>query len=433
MFGSTQQNTGAPAFNFGQPNVAAVQPQMSNPGSTFSFNLGQQNTLGSGLQSTQPTGLTQGTSQFSFGPSVGQPTTQLTSSNPLQLNLTNPLQTNQLQQQAQQAAADSVSRGLGGEGSGESTTNTKSPKDSMTLHPDLVTLVESFKNYVKEQKMIHDENCQSRFSVEPILDISSELDDNFKLSLQKLDVVLQKNSKNVDNLKKDTSTLVADAETAYRAIKSFDSGLMRSGVTGSSSAAPYPFSQSSHHHSSIPAGIHSYFSRLLENFNSQMDVYSKQIKLLQDHMENINKPLEPQEMMVIVRRQHETLIALAAEIYAVHEQIEKLAQDSNVSLEQRHHHPGTSSSDTQRSARTSETTFGTSTRAKSTPPSLLGPDPFASPSANRPHVHSVNPQETHVKSLFGPSNTSFSMNQPTSNFSFGSPNTSSFTLNLSKR
>lgn len=280
---------------------------------------------------------------------------------------------------AQPAAAPqapAVTRGLGGEGAagGQSASSTKSSKDTANLPSELLPLVDSFKKFVKDQKQIKDENSQPRFSVQPILEVGSELDDSLRLNLQKLDVVLQKNSKAIESLKKETTSLVSDAETAYRAIKS--DGL----------SAPSSFAIGQHQYTA-PAS-HKYFSALLKEFEEQMELYSKQIKELEFHLENINKPYMAQELVVIIRKQHETLVALAAEIYAVHEQIGKL-ENSNLRAD----HDGTSA--------------GGSSAAKT---STLGPNPFASVShrnaspmqvAQQPSAPSTNFFSSNAPSAFG--------------------------------
>lgn len=211
-----------------------------------------------------------------------------------------------------------AARDLGGEGAagGSSSNASKDPKDQ-PLPPELLAIVEAFKNSLKEQKTIRDENNQPRFSMLPIIDISNELEESLQVKLSKLDVVLRKNKKTIDVLKKETSALVSDAEAANRSVKS--QGL---DVTGTQ----YPFTPNRY----APSSTHVYFTKLVDQYEEQMTMYSKQIKELARHLDNMNKAIEPTELVTIVRRQHEALIALASEIYAIHEHVGRYSDDAPV-------------------------------------------------------------------------------------------------------
>ncbi|KAI1297173.1 Nucleoporin p58/p45 [Halotydeus destructor] len=209
---------------------------------------------------------------------------------------------------ASQPAPQQPPKGLGGEGfPGGENLVTKNSKENL-IPMEWMTLVESFKKFVREQKTIRDENTQPRFAVEPIEEINAELDGNLKVNLQKLDVVLKKNSKSVEVLKKDTITLISDAEKVYRTV--------RSDGWSASGGFNVPNSQ-------YLSTNHKYFATLIGEFETQMELYAKQIKDLEVYLENMNKPYVPQELLTVIRRQHEVLVSLAAEVYAVHEEINK--------------------------------------------------------------------------------------------------------------
>lgn len=308
LFAATSTNL------FASQTTAATQP---TPSTGFTFGP-QQPSLSSGLPAfgslTQPTqtstlqtstafpafGTQTTTSLPAFGASLTLPGQQVVQ--PLGLL---PQQQLQLQQQP-------VARGLGGEGAtaGENANANKSAKDTTILPTEWLPLVESFKKFVKDQKTIKEENVQPRFSVEPIQEISTELSEGLRSQLQRLDITLQKNAKSVEILKKETTALICDAETCYRAIKS-------EGFASSS----YNLQQNQY----MTPSSHVYFVKLLEEFERQMTTYSTQIKELEMHLENINKPHVPQELLTIIRKQHDTLVALAAEIYLIHEEVNKQA------------------------------------------------------------------------------------------------------------
>ena len=252
---------------------------------------------------------------FSFGSSQPSSTTQSTG---LLLGSSTGLATSLTTTATAAPAALTAARDLGGEGAagGNSASASKDPKDQ-PLPAELSAIVESFKNSLKEQKTIRDENNQPRYSTQPIIDISNELEETLQVKLSKLDVVLRKNKKTIDVLKKQTSALVSDAEAANRSVKS--QGL---DVTGTQ----YPFTPSRY----APSSTHVYFSKLVDQYEEQMSMYSKQIRELARHLDNLNKTIEPAELVTVVRRQHEALITLASEIYAVHEHVARYSDDARV-------------------------------------------------------------------------------------------------------
>jgi len=220
---------------------------------------------------------------------------------------------------------DSIAlRGLGGEGaSGESTlSSSKNPRDQ-PLPPELKTIVEEFKNFLKDIKNTRDENMLPKYSIQPIVDISNELDDNLKIQLEKLDVVLRKNQKSLEALKRETSKIFEDGENAVR-------GLKQDSIVSGTQAPYLSTSLTSQTGRFLPSSSTSaYFSHLVSEFEETMTIYSNQIRELENHLENITKinTINGNDIISIVKRQHEALIALAAEVYALHEQVCRLAED----------------------------------------------------------------------------------------------------------
>lgn len=304
-------------FNFAGTN----QPQVSQP--TTGFGFGQTSSApayGTGL-GTQGFGFAQPTSTSNLVlPSYGLANTlQQQQPQQQQFQTTQPLI--QLTTATTSTTTSIVNRGLGGEGaSGESSSsNNKSPKDQ-PIPAEIKAVVDTFKNFLKDQKSIRDENAQEKYSLQPIINISNELDDGIRIQLERLDVVLQKNGKTVENLKKDTSNLYEDGDNAVRGLK-HDSM--------SSTSSDYGSFLGQNRFISSPA-THSYFVKLVREFEDTMDSYSKQIRELEVHLDNMNKPVNAQELILVVRKQHDSLVSLAAEIYGMHEQIAKLTNDPRV-------------------------------------------------------------------------------------------------------
>ena len=286
------------------------------PQSTFMFNPNPL-TLTQPVQPLQQTAVTsslptfgQTMSSFAF-PTTSQAPQSTFMFHPNPLALTQPVQP--LQQTVVTATAES-SRGLGGEGAagGQTNTNMKSAKDQH-LPPELNTLVESFKTFIKDQKIIRDENVQPRFSFQPIVEINTELDEVLRVQLESLQVILQKNKKTVDSLKQETSSLVSDAETAHRALKS-------EGISSMS----YPLGPDKYVTASTTL---EYFNKLVDTFEERMKTYSRQIRELEVHLDYLHKPTQTQDLLIVVKKQHEALVALAAEIYRLHETVSKIAGD----------------------------------------------------------------------------------------------------------
>lgn len=214
------------------------------------------------------------------------------------------------------ATTPSIQHGLGGpinENAGKDV-SAKTGKESSTLPPEMMPLVESLKKFIKDQKQIREENSQQRFSIQPILEVEKELEDNLKVNLHKIDLELQRNSKSIESVKRETNQLLSNAEMALRISR----------IDIPSTSTSYSVAQNQY----VNACMHQYFVEMISNFEDQMNKYSKQIQDLQLHLDNMNKPYNTDELFQIMRKQHETLISLAAQVYAVHEEINKIKQQN---------------------------------------------------------------------------------------------------------
>lgn len=325
----TQPSLSLPQTSFGSTN----QPTFGLTGSSGlgvsaqpTFGATTQSTFGSTAQPTFNTGTqsafgnltsfgSQPATSFSF-PNPSNTTFSFNTTNTNPLGLTQSIQPLQPSLSTSSAPTTDTSRGLGGEGTsvGQTNANNKSVKDQH-LPPEINGLVESFKNFIKEQKMIRDENSQPRFSVKPIVEINSELDDVLRIQLERLQVVLQRNKKTAESLKQETSCLVSDAETAHRALKS-------EGISSMS----YPLGPDKYVSASTTL---EYFGKMVDQFEEMMKTYSRQIKELEIHLDYLHKPTHTHDLLIVVKKQHEALIALAAEIYSLHETVSREVTDYN--------------------------------------------------------------------------------------------------------
>jgi cell division protein FtsB len=188
------------------------------------------------------------------------------------------------------------------------------------IPPELLSLVTEFKNFVSQQKTVREENCQ-RFSVTPIVEVEKHLEHGVLNSLHKIELDLHSKGKLVESLRGNTEVLLKDAELVNRLLKT-DYGFNPTFVgatTENQLANP---------------SAKKYFSRQIEAFEGQMQAYSRRIKELEQQLNNLNKTCTPEELILTMKKQHEALIALAAEVYMVHEEIAKLKKhDEKASAE----------------------------------------------------------------------------------------------------
>lgn len=158
------------------------------------------------------------------------------------------------------------------------------------LPNDLLMLVDSFKKYVREQKAFREENSHQRFSIKPILEVEKEIEENLMPALQKVDIDSHRNAQLLQQLRNETVKLVRNAEMAYSVLK-------------------------------FHTSTSQYFSELAAQFDAKMACYNEQIKELQMCLENVKRPRDTDELFQMLRKQHETLKALGAEVYIIQEKI----------------------------------------------------------------------------------------------------------------
>lgn len=180
--------------------------------------------------------------------------------------------------------------------------------------PELLNLVQNFKDFVKSQKALREENFSQRFSITPIVQVETDLEENIRSNVHRIDLELQQKNKIVESIKTNTTALMKDAELAHRLLKT-EIPFNLNTFTISENQINNPSARK-------------YFLNTIEKFEEQMETYSRNIKDLELHLNNLNKSYTPEELIVMMKKQHETLIALASEVYLVHEEINNLKKQN---------------------------------------------------------------------------------------------------------
>ncbi|XP_074600483.1 nucleoporin p58/p45-like [Brevipalpus obovatus] len=183
--------------------------------------------------------------------------------------------------------------------------NVKEPQE---VPAELITLVEDLKKFIHTQKTIREENCCQKFSIEPIVQVETEMDE-IHSGLHKIEVDMQRCGKMVESLKEETRELLSNAEMAFRLVKS-DAAAIRRGIYNSPDA----------HLHNIPS-VDKYFRMMITKFENNLKMYSNQVDDLVNHLENLNKPHNPEELFLIMKKQHEIMVGLASHIYEIKEKI----------------------------------------------------------------------------------------------------------------
>ncbi|XP_056012470.1 nucleoporin p58/p45-like isoform X2 [Ostrea edulis] len=164
------------------------------------------------------------------------------------------------------------------------------------LPPEIMKTVEDFKTFVKDEKTVQE--GISRMSSNPMHKVQEDVV-SLKQLLSIVSNGLQRNACAVEKLKKEMTQELKNAEMAQRT-KDIPAGLQ--------------------YENTAPT---EYFQRLVENFETQMLTYRQQIETLEGHLHSISQPsvLSPEELIDLLRKLHETFIALAAQLHQVHEAV----------------------------------------------------------------------------------------------------------------
>ncbi|KAK7096995.1 nucleoporin p58/p45-like [Littorina saxatilis] len=182
--------------------------------------------------------------------------------------------------------------GTGGLGS---SSDGKALKES-NIPAELVTTVDEMQKYVKGEKAIREDIV--RMSSKPIVRVQEDIA-ALKQLLSVVSNGLQRNACTLDKLKAEMTQELKNAEMAQRT-KDIPPGLQYENT------AP-----------------NEYFEQLVDQFEARMVSYRQQIETLENHLSVLYQPVRhsPAEIFTLIKRLHETFIALAAQLQQVHENI----------------------------------------------------------------------------------------------------------------
>ncbi|XP_067664068.1 nucleoporin p58/p45-like isoform X2 [Haliotis asinina] len=160
----------------------------------------------------------------------------------------------------------------------------------------LVETVTAFQKYVKDEKTVREDIA--RMSTKPMLKVQEDVA-ALKQLLSVVSNGLQRNACAVDKLKKEMAHELKNAEMAQRT-KDIPPGLQ--------------------YENTAPT---IYFQQLVEEFEGRMITYRQQIETLENHLAALHQPTRhsPAELIALMKKLHETFIALAAQLHQVNEAV----------------------------------------------------------------------------------------------------------------
>ncbi|XP_046555733.1 nucleoporin p58/p45-like isoform X2 [Haliotis rubra] len=160
----------------------------------------------------------------------------------------------------------------------------------------LVETVTVFQKYVKDEKTVREDIA--RMSTKPMLKVQEDVA-ALKQLLSVVSNGLQRNACAVDKLKKEMAHELKNAEMAQRT-KDIPPGLQ--------------------YENTAPT---IYFQQLVEEFEGRMITYRQQIETLENHLAALHQPTRhsPAELIALMKKLHETFIALAAQLHQVNEAV----------------------------------------------------------------------------------------------------------------
>ncbi|XP_035443306.2 nuclear pore complex protein Nup58 [Spodoptera frugiperda] len=287
-FGSTGLGTGGLNFGAGS-NTATTSSGLSfgTPATSASTGLGGLGSFGFGsTTSTQSVG-------FGFGStSTATTTTSLLGS---KLGTTSVTGTQPSISATPSFGLGGVATSSSGIGAANTTTDSKSePPKQNKLPNEISTTVESFKEFVKKQKSLSSEVM--RVSVKPLHKVSREAESLVRSALSLSGEVSRARAQS-RRLRSAAAAALAAAETAARDYT----------VPGSELEGTAP-----------PA----YVKDLIAELEQQLITFRRQMDVADKQMQSSPKLLTEQELTMGIRRMHESLVALAGRLQAVHTQVE---------------------------------------------------------------------------------------------------------------
>ncbi|XP_026751604.1 nuclear pore complex protein Nup58-like [Galleria mellonella] len=273
-FGAGTNTSAATGLSFGTTTTAAS-----------STGLGGLGGFGFGTTTTQSTGLglfgstsTATTSTSFLGAKLG--TTTVTGTQP--------------------SISATPSFGLGGVtpastgvGTGATTDAKTEPPKQTKLPNEISTTVDSFKEFVKKQKSLSSEVM--RVSIKPLHKVSREAEATLRLALS-LGGEVARGRAHSRRLRSSAAAALAAAEDAAAAAAA--------GIELESTPPPI------------------YVKELISELEQQLLTFRRQMDVADKQMQSSPKLLTEQELTLGIRRMHESLVALAGRLQAVHTQVE---------------------------------------------------------------------------------------------------------------
>ncbi|XP_067664069.1 nucleoporin p58/p45-like isoform X3 [Haliotis asinina] len=276
----------AGGFNFGKP--TGVAPTLGKPPVTLAvyaapFNTSQK--FGGG-------GLTT-TTAASSGLSLFGPTAAAATAAPTSIFSATTTTTATVGLGGVDPKTSTASGGTGG--TAGKTSDGKAVKETQ-MPAMLVETVTAFQKYVKDEKTVREDIA--RMSTKPMLKVQEDVA-ALKQLLSVVSNGLQRNACAVDKLKKEMAHELKNAEMAQRT-KDIPPGLQ--------------------YENTAPT---IYFQQLVEEFEGRMITYRQQIETLENHLAALHQPTRhsPAELIALMKKLHETFIALAAQLHQVNEAV----------------------------------------------------------------------------------------------------------------
>ncbi|KAL0879317.1 hypothetical protein ABMA27_003096 [Loxostege sticticalis] len=280
-FGSTGLGTGGLNFGGATSSTAAVPSFGAATTTSASTGLGGLGGFSFGGTTAASGGLwgatsTATTSSSFFGAKLG--TTTVTGTQPSTLGTT--------------------SLGLGGvapaTGTGNAADVKTEPPKQQKLPNEISTTIDTFKEFVKKQKSLSSDVM--RVSIKPLHKVAREAESTLRLALS-LSGEVGKARAHSRRLRSAAAAALAAAESAAREAAAPGLDLERS--------AP-------------PA----YVKELISELEQQLITFRRQMEVADKQMQSSPKLLTEQELTLGIRRMHESLVALAGRLQAVHAQVQ---------------------------------------------------------------------------------------------------------------
>ncbi|BFZ24459.1 hypothetical protein BsWGS_27498 [Bradybaena similaris] len=260
------------------------------------------------------------------------------------------------------------------------------------LPDQLAATVDALQKYVKEEKSVREDI--TRMSSKLMVKVQEDV----TVLRQLLSVIangLQRNACSVDKLKQEMTQKLKNAEMAQR-------------------TKDIPASMQ--YENTAPT---EYFQHLVEEFEERMVTYRQQIETLDNHLAALHQPTPhtPSELLLLLKKLHETFISLAAQLQQVHEAVK--AQKEQFMTYRRVFH-GDSKNIFHKSVPLPKTVKRTQISE------LAGPNPFpdttntAAQAMAMVHSRAQQPQGPPVTGLVGGSQSAFGLSSFNSGI-FGTP------------